>query len=96
MGGLALLQDEDQFVLGAVEAAHARRALVPDAEVELAEACCTGRGQHIAGVAPVHADIGDAAVDQGAVYLAVNLFQKAGELGVRHLAGTLDELAMGL
>ena len=33
MLGLALLPDEDQLMLGALEAAHAARALVPDDEV---------------------------------------------------------------
>src|SRR5829696_2225453 len=56
------LEDKDEFVLGAIERAHAAVCLVPDAEVfQLREhrLTCT---EKLAHVAPVHADEGDGAV----------------------------------
>ena len=60
--GGADLEDEDQLVLRAIEAAHAAIGLVPDAEVlQLGERGLAGIEQ-FAHVAPVHADEGDRAV----------------------------------
>ena len=56
------LEDEDEFVLGAAEAAQSAIGLVPDAQVlELREDCIT-RIQQFPHVPPVHAYEGDGAV----------------------------------
>src|SRR6266550_784827 len=61
---LAHLEHVDELVLRAVQRPHAGVALVPDAEVfEFAVDLVAGR-QHLALVAPIHADVVDGPVDR--------------------------------
>ena len=75
-----LLEDEDQFMLGAVECHHSRVGLVPDAKVFQFGKDDFARGQKFLRVPPVHADEGDCSVSAPLGGWAEGLFQKGREL----------------
>src|SRR5947208_4948303 len=87
------LPHEHQFMLRAVERAHAGVGLVPDTEVlELVE--LAAGGEHLPHVAPVHADLMDRAVNGVLGEPIKDRFQEGRELDFAHLAAAHGELAM--
>src|SRR5262249_30376112 len=85
---------EYELVLRAVERAHARVRLVPDAEVlELAIDHAAGT-KHFPEVAPVDTDLVDRAVDRVVCETAEDRLEECREFGLAHLAGANREFAM--
>ena len=90
----AVLPHEDQFVLAAIEAAHASVGLVPNTEVlELAVDRAAG-GEHLPHVPPIHADLMDRPINGVPGKVTRHRLQKCREFGLAHLAATHRELAV--
>src|SRR3990167_3516346 len=88
------LEDEDQLMLGAIEASHATVSLVPDTEVfHLREDGFT-RVEKLAHVAPVHANESDCSVLGDRRSIRQSGPQKFRELFACHLARRESELSM--
>src|SRR5258708_8398547 len=88
------LPHEHQFMLRAIERAHAGIALVPDTEVlELAVDLAAG-GQHLPHVPPIHADLMDRAVDGVLGEALKHRLQEIREFGLAHLATPHGKIAM--
>jgi len=86
--------DKDEFVLAAVEAAHAGIGLGPDAQVlQLGIDLVTGR-HHFDDVAPVHADVMNGCVRAVCDQMPEHRREEAGEGFLAHLATRHGEFAM--
>src|ERR1700737_4781964 len=82
----ALLEDQAELVLAAIERAHAGIVLDPDAEVlELAIGLGTGN-QQLVEMAPVHANEVQRSRGTEGGKVAAGLGKKGGEFGLVHLA----------
>jgi hypothetical protein len=90
----AVLEHENQLVLGAVKRAHAGVALDPDAEVLLLQAVLRGGLAELSAVPPFHAQIENRAVNQYRPDRRDRGVQKRHELRSRHLASPHSELTM--
>src|SRR6202521_5418376 len=90
----ALLEQEHELVLAAVERAHAGIVLGPDAQVlQLAIGALAG-GEQLAHVAPIHADEVERPVETEPGEEPESARKELGELGLVHLARGLREFAM--
>ena len=90
----AVLEDEHELVLAAVEGTHACVVLGPDAQVlQLGISGLAGREQ-LPDVAPIHADEVECPVEAVAGEEPERTAQERGELGLVHLAHGHRELAM--
>ena len=82
----AVFEHKDQLVLASVERTHPGVVLDPDAEVlELAIDIAAG-GQQLFGMAPVHENVVQRALDAGCREIAESLGEKGGEFGAVHLS----------
>ncbi|MEM7523265.1 MAG: hypothetical protein AAF360_05820 [Pseudomonadota bacterium] len=79
-------EDEDQFVLGAVERPHTAIVLHPNEQVLHLRIDAVAGRTHLSDVTPVHADEMDRAVDTDARKLPTGVCEKGREIRGRHLA----------
>jgi hypothetical protein len=88
------LKNEDQLVLRAIERPHAAIGLGPNTQILELAVGALGRGQHLADVTPVHADVMDGAVGGMRGKIAEDRLEEARELGFGHFACGHGELAV--
>jgi hypothetical protein len=91
---LAPLVDEDQFVLAAIKAALPGRGFCLNADILQFVVCRCACLEQFARMAPIHTDVGDAAVNDVICAHAQRVFQKLLELTGSHFAGSAHKLPM--
>jgi len=83
---VAMLEDEDELVLTAIQRAHPGIVLDPNADIfELAKDLASG-GCQLIDVAPIHAEINQRSLGAECREVATRLTEKGDELGSIHLA----------
>src|SRR5205823_7855007 len=94
VGSAALLEDQDELVLAAVERAHPAVVLDPNTEIfQLAISLAAG-GQYLVQVAPIHADVVDGAAGAEGGEVPAGLAEKGSEPSFIYLAHSHREGAM--